>query len=238
MLEPPELPALSLLIRATSPTRLVSLLYASVQASTTTMYSKARLDWQSELGVPITDEIWRFCCEQTKKISLNGKHRLAHLKFLNRVHYTPVRLFRYGLRDTDKCDRCPLTGADFLHVAWDCPLVASFWVQVFQDLTDITGLSLDPDPVLALLGYTKPLPKAVRKLVAMGLVLAKRRVAIRWMRGPAPKISDWHKDMLFCHTQTETYSELLPPASRPKSFWSLYVHYNITHQATANTQDQ
>lgn len=148
-----------------------------------------------------------------------------------------MRLFRYGLRDTDRCVRCNATGADFLHVAWLCPAVEKFWRHIFQLLTDITGLLIAPDPLLALLGYTKPLRKGVRKLVAMGLLLAKRRIAIRWMRGPAPTIAEWDRDMLFCNTQSDRHNEFLLPSNRPTSFWGLYTQYNLARQNTEDDQD-
>lgn len=235
--EPPELPALSILLRAKSPTKLVSLLYSSAQASTLTKYSKARLAWQTDLGFPLTDDIWTYCCVQTQKISLNGRHRLTHFKFLNRVHHTPSRLFRYGLRDTDSCERCSAPGADFMHLAWGCPPVQDFWSQVFSTLSAITGLPLEPSPLLALLGYTKPIVKDARNLIAMGLLLARRRVAMRWMRGRAPTTAEWHRDMTYCHTQSDTYNELLPPTSRPKTFWSLYTQYTLAHQARGGDSD-
>lgn len=56
-LEPLELPALTILTSSNTKVKLVSRLYTSAQESSHTAYTKARLDWQAELGTPITDEI-------------------------------------------------------------------------------------------------------------------------------------------------------------------------------------
>lgn len=84
------------------------------------------------------------------------------------------------------------------------------------------------DPALALLGYSKHLPKGIRRPVDLGLLLARRRLAMHWMRGPTPTLSQWARDVLYCSTQTENYSELLPPRNRQKNFWGLYKTYLTT----------
>lgn len=79
--------------------------------------------------------------------------------------------------------------------------------------------------MLALLGVSKTLPKVIRRLVDIGLLIARHRVAVCWSRGPPPSLTCWSKDMLYSCTQTENYSELLRPLRRPKNFWKLYRTY-------------
>lgn len=43
------------------------------------------LAWESDLGQPLTDTQWRACCEQTRKVSFNYKHKILHFKFLWRA---------------------------------------------------------------------------------------------------------------------------------------------------------
>lgn len=112
--------------------------------------------------------------------------------------------------------------AGFMHLAWTCPMIESFWHQIFFKLSEITQDTIHPDPLLALLGYSKKLKKSIRCLIDMGLLVAKRVLAIHWSRGSPPTIAQWSRDMIYCNTQTEAYSELLSPRSRPKIFWSLY----------------
>lgn len=110
-------------------------------------------------------------------------------------------------------------------LAWLCPSIANFWILIFSKLSEITGETLRPDPLLALLCFSKRIRKDIRRLIDMGLLMAKWVVAIHWACGPPPTLTHWPRDMLFCNTQTEAYSELLPPRSRPKNFWGLYKSY-------------
>lgn len=227
MQEPPELMSPCFLLRSASLNKMICTIYDLSQEFRRTQSTKARLEWQSDLGVVLDDSTWWYCCEVTQHFSLNGRHRLIHFKFLNRVYYTPERLFQYRLRDTADCERCRAGMTGFMHVAWFCPKIAEFWEKIIHTLNKITGLSLTPDPMLALLGYTRELRKGVRRLIAMGLLLAKRRIVMRWARWPVTSVADWSKDMLYCNMQSELYSELLPPQNHPKCFWGLYEQYFV-----------
>lgn len=229
--EPPDVPELTYIIKTQAPTRLISNLYKIAMSHRANKYTKARLDWQRDLGTQMDDAMWRYCCVNTQKISLHGRHRLVHFKFLNRTYYTPERMHRYGLSESADCPRCYYSPADFMHLAWQCPGIATYWEGIFGELSRIMDQNILQDPALALLGYSKPLPKGIRRTVDMGLLLARRRLAMHWMRGPLPKISQWMHDVLYCSTQTEQYSELLPPRSRPKNFWGLYHTYAATKEA-------
>ncbi|KAJ1110366.1 hypothetical protein NDU88_007718 [Pleurodeles waltl] len=100
LLEPPELPALTHLLQVSAPHHIIANLYALTQELLYPGVTKLRLDWQWELGITISDKQWTFSCFIVKSVSLNSRRMLLHFKYLNRVDYTPVRLFRYGLRDT------------------------------------------------------------------------------------------------------------------------------------------
>lgn len=233
MAEPPEVPELTCVIRAETPRNLITKLDKLALEHKGSQFTKARTAWQTDLQVEINDDMWRYCCANTKKVSLNGRHRLVHFKFLQRVYYTPEHLHRYGLRQSAECERCHEPVADFMHLAWYCPGVLQYWVYIFTAINTILDLQLTPDPALALLGYSRGLPVAVRRLTDMGMLIARRVVARCWMRGPLPTAKRWANDMLYCCTQSELYSDLLPPMSQPKNFWGLY----LTHFKAGDTND-
>lgn len=223
--KPPEILALTHMINAKSPAHIVSKLYQLCMAHRAHTYTKARLSWQRDLQQNVDDKTWTYCCASIGRVSLIDRHRLLHFKYLNRTYHNPERLHRFGLRDSPACERCSCQNADFYHLAWTCPEIHKFWNAIFKELGEITEQGLTPDPLTALLGYTKQIPKGIRRLVDMGLLLPKCRVAMCWARGPNPTIAQWAHDMLYCSTQTENFSDLLPLRSRPKNFWGLYKAY-------------
>lgn len=63
-------------------------------------------------------------------------------------------------------------------------------------------------------------------------------MATCWMRGPLPTKGRWARELQYCCTQTELYSELLPPRSRPKNFWALYKEYlQANEEANSDTSE-
>lgn len=226
--EPPEIPELSYIIKTCSPSCIVSKIYKLAMEYRANNFMKVRREWQTDLQRELDDKTWVYCSLSTRRISLHGRHSLIHCKFLNRAYYSPERLHRYGLRESAACERCSADPADFFHLAWQCPGIHKFWELIFQELERITDTVLAMDPLPVLLGYSKLLPPAIRRLVDMGLLIAKRQIALHWKKGPTPTITQWVHDMPYCSTQTETFSELLPPSSWPKNLWGLYTTYMLT----------
>lgn len=144
---------------------------------------------------------------------------------------------RLHLRDKDRCDRCGREGADFTHLAWDCLPIRKYWTEVLGTLTQMTDTQIPDDPLTRLLGYIGALPMTMQRFISLALLLAKRRVACRWSRGRAPKFKDWLQDLIFCQDQLHTYTELLPPSSRPRDSWSPLQTYLLAQATTPNTED-
>lgn len=85
--------------------------------------------------------------------------------------------------------------------------------------------TIERSALVALLGYTKPIPKTYRRYSATALLMAKRRVACRWGRGRAPKFREFLTDLIHCQEQLATYAELLPCTSRAKDIWGPLTQY-------------
>ena len=75
-------------------------------------------------------------------------------------------------------------------MAWSCALEQEYWTRVLTVLQQLAEEMIDWSPLVVLLGYVKELPKQCRRLVAMGLVVAKRRLAMWWMWGPVPTLGE------------------------------------------------
>ena len=85
------------------------------------------------------------------------------------------------------------------------------------------------------MGYIREIPKQSSRMVAMGLIIAKRRLAMRWMKGPLPTIREWHSDMLYCNIQSDNYRELIPEQSAPRDFRDPYREYLLYRKEVSPT---
>lgn len=217
--EPDCLQPLHQLLGTASNHHLVSRLYHSIHDRPSPTPCAAKTHWELDLVVQITDAQWHYCCQQTERISASSRLRVIHYRFLQRLYCTPERKYRFKLADSDRCERCGQSGAGFFHLAWGCPAIYEFWMQVLKALAEMTSEQIGADPLMALLGYTAHIPAPYWKYVNIALLLAKRRVACRWGRGRAPKFKTWIADLIYCQDQLKVYGETLPSASRPRDIW-------------------
>ncbi|KAJ1104726.1 hypothetical protein NDU88_002135 [Pleurodeles waltl] len=227
---PPVFTALEAVVGSPSPRKLVTRIYRHMQNMAPGVAPKSMLYWNEELQPEISEEQWEFCCGQLTELSPNYKLRLIHFKYLHRFYRTPISLKRMGLRETDECWRCGSASASFIHIAWSCPRLEGYWSQVFVLVNQIVGRSDVPSPLLGLLGYVRDTPPPSRKLHALLLLFAKRRVAIHWGRRRVPAVRDWLADVTYGHTQLTTFWELLPAASRPRDIWDPFASWAREHQ--------
>lgn len=228
--EPPTHNALQILLSPPTRQRLVTNLYNAAQREQFREREQALQRWEDTLGSPISKEDWGNSCTLTQMLTLNCNLRIIHFKFLQQVYYTPAQLHKYGLREDDRCARCSAQQTDCLHMAWACPHIQSYWQTVTSTLTEMLAEQIPNSPQVCLLGIYKIKQIRRRKFLAVALLLAKRRVALKWGSRQTPKSKNWITDMTYCKEQLENYAEEIPEASRPKDFWDPLMQYRRSMQ--------
>ncbi|KAJ1093982.1 hypothetical protein NDU88_007068 [Pleurodeles waltl] len=79
-------------------------------------------------------------------------------------------------------------------MTWDCSALREYWEGVLVTLRGFTWVALKSSVEHCLLGVLPTLKRGGRihhRLGQLGLVLAKRRVAIHWIRSTAPVSGRW-----------------------------------------------
>lgn len=104
--EPESLKPLQSLITAPTRKKLISKLYKEVQGETDTRRDRSLERWNSILTPQITDTDWKHICALTGYLTSNNNLRITHFKFLHQVYYSPAKLHKIGLRESDNCRRC------------------------------------------------------------------------------------------------------------------------------------
>ena len=99
----------------------------------------ANLKWKQELCLPDTfawAEIYARMYASTTDFVL----RWFQYRILHRILPTNSRLFIYGIKDTERCDRCPERKETLQHMFVQCPGVVQFWRQ-FRNKMRINNLA-------------------------------------------------------------------------------------------------
>lgn len=168
-------------------------------------------------------------------LSLNYKLRLIHFKFLHRLYRTPLQLFKIKLRENSNCWKCNCEGAAFLHIAWDCLAIQDYWSEISNIIHAVTGQPVVLSPLVMLLGYVELTCSEFRRLTAMMIVLARRRLAMHWGATRGPRIKDWLQDITYCQEQLTLYWDLQPTASRPKDIWGPFITWLKARNSSSNS---
>lgn len=116
-------------------------------------------------------------------------------------------------------------------MSWACPQLHNYWQEITDTITTMVTEQIPNTPLVCILGV-QPLKLARRrKFLAVALLLAKRRIAMRWGSKRPPRLKEWIVDMTYCRETLEVYAEEIPQASRPRDFWEPLVQYLQATQA-------
>ena len=90
---------------------------------------KAMLKWSEELDLPPAFS-WPSEFKKLYSSTSDFKLRWFQLRIMHRILPTNSRLYLYGIRASDRCDRCTDRRESIMHLFWFCPAVVRFWVQL------------------------------------------------------------------------------------------------------------
>ena len=73
------------------------------------------------------------------------------------MHYSKVKLHSIFPESSPICEKHELADADLLHSFALCTKLQDFWVDIFDFLSRLFGVQLEPEPVLIILGVSDAL---------------------------------------------------------------------------------
>ena len=167
--------------------RSISVIYNSIDSLNPDQTARLKQTWEQEIGVPVKDDQW-------------ARRGLLQCKVLFRVHYTNVRLAKIYPGTSDSCNRCKQSPANHTHMFWSCSNLTSFWCQIFDTLSTVLEVDLNPEPYTALFGLpplmTLCLPASKRRVLAFTTLLARRLILFKWKQVAPPSHNSWLREVL------------------------------------------
>lgn len=129
--------------------------------------------------------------------SLNVAQRLSQLYVLLRVHYTPARLVRMGVREDPSCSRCMRDHGDLIHMLWRSPKLHIYWREVVKILNRVFQIQLVEHPKLCGLGIIDEIPAEESSRLAITRALFQARLLIlgHWKSTNLPTVKEWLAQM-------------------------------------------
>ena len=166
-------------------------MFLEVSASGTVV-SKA--PWERDLGVSISDEEWDGILGNGRKLSRELRTRLIQFKIINRIYWTPSRLFRIGLNENSNCWKCQDVDGSLFHMLWGCTNVQRYWSSIKDKLKSIIDFDIPFCPRLFILGDPSILggvSPPIAEWIQTALMLGRRLLIREWKASSAPAVSLW-----------------------------------------------
>lgn len=146
----------------------------------------------------ISIEEWERACTKAQIQTVNSRLKLLQYNWLMRSYMTPVKLNKFNNDIPDVCIKCDKEKGTIFHCLWQCSQIKDFWEEVKQCIEEILEIKLHLEPKMFLLGIYPAncnIRKKHRLFLDIGLLLAKRVIAIAWKEVDRPRIGRWLSEL-------------------------------------------
>lgn len=155
----------------------------------------------------ITENQWTKAQNRVHSSSVCIRHGLLQFKILHRLHLSKLKLSKMFPTVNPLCDRCGQAPASLAHMFWTCPSITTYWVKIFQSLSEILQENIKPDPVLALFGVGSAAMELIlsnnqKNVICFVTLLARRIILLNWKQKNPPAFQTLMNDIMK-HLQLE-----------------------------------
>lgn len=198
----------------------------SEQVNSATLHLKSA--WEEDLGIQIDDDVWEESLSRIRSCSINVRHQLIQFKVIHRLHYSKSKLHRFFPTISSLCDRCKAAEGSLSHLFWTCPRLYTFWCEIFNWFSGMYGCVFEPDPEMALFGYSSFLSDqspSVQCTIIYGMVIAKKMILNLWKSDTVPLFKTWLTELTsVLHMEKIRYS-LMGNLAKYFSIWQPFIDY-------------
>lgn len=149
--------------------------------------------WELDFGVILEDQIWSKVLDHARQITKSNKSYEVQYKIINKLHVTPLTRSKY-VTCTKFCLKCKRETGTYFHLIWTCPLIASFWSSVVQEIERSFGIKVPLDPRLCILGVNNCVPET--KTTSIMLYAARLSILHVWIEQHPPTVTLWREKLL------------------------------------------
>lgn len=122
-------------------------------------------------------DTWSSTLKLVSLTSVCARHSLIQFKVVHRAHVSKVKLFCIYPEISPYCDKCK-GKASLILMYWSCPSLNKYWTEVFQTLSWILKVKLQPNLLFALFGEVHLIPQKLHTLAFVRLLLTHQYKAL------------------------------------------------------------
>ena len=205
--------------------KIASKVYKWINNTSGDDWSGVQRNWETDMGISLEAEDWKRVWKTLHKVSKSVKNKMINYNFVHRTYFTPVRLHRMGVSESDLCWHCKQDKGTFYHMVWACDKVKSFWENVTQSLGKIIGYTVRCDPAMCLLNYSVEgtWSKHNRQMLTTGYMTAKRLIATNWKDADQLKEEYWLRTFLETISMEGVASALSEMYNEEQQLWTVIL---------------
>lgn len=118
--------------------KFISHLYYTVLRITSPSSEKFKTNWDNEIGIQITEDLWEESLKAVHKCSYDGRHCLLQFKTIHTLHYFKVKIDSIYPNVSPVCEKCRSSEASLFHSFVSCPQVKAFWNDIYSNISEFT----------------------------------------------------------------------------------------------------
>lgn len=136
-----------------------------------------------------------------KKVFRATNLKSQHYQTIFNLYFTPAKLFKWGIREDDKCPRCHDGPADLVHMFYQCPGLSEILKEIEKFWEGLLGIKICLSSTLMLLGVDSKLKLQEDKeaFVFLGAAVLRMLLAAGWKDPVAPSFQTWLARLLGIH---------------------------------------
>lgn len=194
--------------------------------------------WRNDLQMDISEDEWYKSCSLAQSQTINVQSQLLQYKWLTRQYLTPSKMHYFNSNILDTCIKCGVDRGILFHCIWECPHVKIFWEKVINLLSQIIGDVISLHPKICILNiYPNNFVPAAnnRTLLTIGLLEAKRCIAMCWKNQKICGLSQWLNGLTSILTMEKITYALRNKLDKFWAIWSKF--YNFLENCNVYTVD-
>lgn len=184
--------------------------------------------WIRDAGTEISADLWDRALSGIKLTSVNARLQLIQFKVLHRLHYSKTRLNRLFPSISPMCDKCKAGDGTLGHLFFLCPMLQTFWSDIFKLYSTVYKKILKPDILTVILGYsdqTLSCSKSLQQAIMFGMVIAKRVILKEWKATTPPIYTKWLNEVMSCLYLEEIRYKLTDNHDKFTKIWGPFVNH-------------
>lgn len=111
-----------------------SIFYRKMSNTQTRLFESLKLIWQKDIVGEIKKDVWKDVISNECWATRDARSKLTHYKTVRRYYLTPLKLFKTGITQDNRCWKCKKEEGTFLHALWGRPMVLPIWRMVLKNL--------------------------------------------------------------------------------------------------------